>query len=188
MTPELYPYDQFAFLLQDPENPDDTNNPYIGRMLYVYDGAVGNQYYLCPIITQRQTIICLSPGCKYSLVLKVAITEDTSDGTTLAGTAYGGSGVYDFNWAYWNLGTAWGSEGQNGQVCCRPRRRVTAESHAVGGCSATRLLHADVERDRQEYRLCTDICSRTFSHHPTRPRMARMVFSTSRNTVYYGNF
>lgn len=108
---DLYPYEQFAFLLKDEEQPDNADNPDAGKLLYSYDGAAGNQYYLAPYYyLAMNDHVQLSPASKYSLVVKI-LEEETSDGTRLTGRAYGGSGAYAFNWAFLNLDTAWQKEG-----------------------------------------------------------------------------
>jgi hypothetical protein len=137
---EIYPYEKFAFLLLDSDNPDNTDNPYAGRMLYVYDGAAGNQYYLAPYyFSASDDHVRLSPASKFSLVVKI-ITQDSSDGTQLTGIAYGGSrNYYDFNWAYWNLDTAWGNEGERGQVVVGPGN-VSAQNDETGSSMQSKLV------------------------------------------------
>jgi hypothetical protein len=104
---ELYPYERFASLLEDPEHHDGGEDPDAGRLLYVYDGAAGSQYYLAPYYYRvSDDHLLLSPASRYSLVVKV-LEEDAPEGTRVVGRVYGGSGAYSFNWAYWNLDTAW---------------------------------------------------------------------------------
>jgi hypothetical protein len=106
---DAHPYERFAFLLKNEEKPDD-ENPDAGKLLYLYDGAAGNQYYLAPYYYRTdEDHLQVSPASQYSLVVRI-FEEDTFDGTRVVGKAYGGSGAYSFNWAYWNVDTAWRQE------------------------------------------------------------------------------